>query len=50
MKEPFWMVDLFETDKTKELCKVVYRHSFEYNFLGFLNLLNAIQVRILGDF
>lgn len=50
MKEPFWMVDLFETDKTKELCKAVYRHSFEYNFLGFLNLLNAIQVRILGDF
>lgn len=26
------MVDLFETGKTKELCKVVYRHSFEYTW------------------
>lgn len=46
-RKSFWIIELF--DKIKEFYKVAFRHSFVYNFLGLLSLLNTIQVRILYD-
>lgn len=47
LKKWFCMVGLSENQRA--LQSGLQTHRFLYNFMGFLHLLNATQVRILGD-